>query len=72
MYPLQNEIMNWGEPSEFGTTNNDQGLEKLAESLRWSDGRSSPMTFDMDVMAGTPYRLQMGFNEKCCVSPTPP
>jgi hypothetical protein len=80
----QNEIMNWGEPSEFGTTNNDQGLEKLAESIRWSRGSydkteyykteycAAPVTFDMDVVAGTMYRLQMGFHEKCCVSPTPP
>jgi hypothetical protein len=68
----QYEIMNWEAPSEFGTTNNDQGLEKLTESLRFSWGASSPVTFDMDVVAGTLYRLQMGFNEKCCVSPTPP
>ena len=63
-----NEIPVWGDRSslaEYGDTPNDNNLEFLMRSIRWSDAPTS-MDVNLQVQAGTPYRLQLLFDEQCC------
>jgi hypothetical protein len=58
----------WATP-EYGDTENDDNLEYLMSSIRWSDYNNPEIpTVDilMDVQAGQQYKLQMLFTESCC------
>jgi hypothetical protein len=60
-----NEILDWHPAGEYGDTENDDNLEIVMESIRWSP-YPEPVTVDLDVEPGTPYRLQLLFAESCC------
>ena len=61
----QNEILEWGEPLDFGGSAGDDALELLMHSIRWSS-HPAPLTVTMEVTPGVEYRLQLLFHEQCC------
>ena len=57
-----NEILNWQGPA-YGATANDDAMELITQSIRWS---SNPTTLNVDLANLTPgrqYKLQMFFYE---------
>lgn len=61
----QNEIANWHVPN-YGDTANDDNLEFVMQSIRWS---AAPATVNVDLSgltAGKAYKLQLLFAEQCC------
>lgn len=62
-----NEIPNWHAPS-YGDTVNDDSLEFVMQSIRWS---AAPSTLDVDLTGltvGKVYKLQLLFAEQCCAN----
>lgn len=58
----QNEILNWQNPA-FGATANDDNLEIVMQSIRWS---GNPVTVDValnSLTVGQSYKLQLLFYE---------
>jgi hypothetical protein len=59
----QNHIASWGGRNDFG---DDDGLEDVLQSIRWS-GYPSSVVMNMEgLTVGSQYKLQMLFTEKCC------
>ena len=57
-----NEILNWQSPA-YGATTNDDNLELIMQSIRWS---SNPTTVNVDLAnltVGNRYKLQLLFHE---------
>ena len=60
-----NEIGNWHAPN-YGSTANDDNLEFVMQSIRWSPA-PAPLTVDVaGLTAGKAYKLQLLFAEQCC------
>ena len=55
----------WYSRPGFGSSPNDDGLELLMHSIRYSYP-PTPVTVTMEVEQGTYYRLQLLFYEQCC------
>ena len=55
----------WVAAPAYGNSPADDGLETVMHSMRWSDYTPPRSTIDitMDVIAGTPYHLQLLFSE---------
>ena len=61
----QNEIGAWNNPN-YGDTQNDDNLEFVMQSIRWSAAPNVP-TIDLDGLTkGKVYKLQLLFAEQCC------
>ena len=61
----QNEIPNWNAPN-YGATANDDNLEFVMQSIRWSAAPNVP-TVDLDgLIKGKVYKVQLLFAEGCC------
>ncbi|MBI1841561.1 MAG: hypothetical protein HYR88_12010, partial [Verrucomicrobia bacterium] len=60
-----NEIANWF-PASFGDTDNDNNLEKVMISMRWSAAPDKPKIELSNLTPGASYRLQLLFGEECC------
>lgn len=60
-----NEIASWF-PAEYGDTDNDNNLEKVMRSMRWSAAPSKPKVELANLIPGASYRLQLLFGEECC------
>ena len=65
-----NEIRDgsWAQPI-YGTSDSDLALEDVMSTILWAntgDGGGDPLDIEMDVQAGTSYKLQMMFTESCC------
>ncbi|MBL9139552.1 MAG: cadherin-like beta sandwich domain-containing protein [Verrucomicrobiales bacterium] len=64
-----NEVANWSTP-EYGPSSDDQVLEKVMQSIRWSSAPDgTPPSVDMSLTgltAGNSYKLQLLFTEACC------
>ena len=59
-----NEAIPWTYVGEYGDTTNDNNLEVVMQSIRWSDSRTQPpLGVDLAVEEGMPYRLQLLFAE---------
>merc|ERR1711881_586372 len=59
----QNHIGSWGGRNDFG---DDEGLEDVLQSIRWS-GYPNSVTMELTGLTiGTEYKLRMLFTEKCC------
>eukprot|EP01052_Picozoa_sp_SAG31_P007097 SAG31_NODE_334_length_17513_cov_10.799989_5_plen_1508_part_00 len=59
----QSHIGSWGGRNDFG---DDDGLEDVLQSIRWS-GYPNSVTMELTGLeVGTEYKLQMLFTEKCC------
>ena len=62
----ENEILSWGSPVELGASHDDNNLELLLSSIRWS---GLPNTVDVALAGLEPsveYKLQLLFWEQCC------
>ncbi|MCA9200448.1 MAG: hypothetical protein KDA87_23070, partial [Planctomycetales bacterium] len=59
-----NEIIDWHLDGEYGDTQNDDELEGVMESIRWNVPPG--LDIELDVEAGTQYKLQLLFAESCC------
>ncbi len=60
-----NEILSWTDP-DYGSTSNDDNLEVVVQSIRWS---AFPTDVNVDLanlLPGRKYRLQLLFAEQCC------
>lgn len=65
----ENSIDNWYTPN-FGTSANDDNLELVMDSIRWSDA-APPGTEEVNIrldnlLVGQWYKLQLLFQEGCC------
>ena len=60
----QNTIPNWHAP-EYGDTANDNVVEKVMQSIRWSAAPARPK-IELTVVPGTTYKLQLLVAEQCC------
>jgi hypothetical protein len=61
----QNEVPGWHAPN-YGDTANDDNLEFVMQSIRWS---AAPATVNVDLSDLTPgkaYKVQLLFAEQCC------
>ena len=63
----QYSIAAWNDRPNFGSSSNDDALELLMHSIRWS-GSPTPVTVTMEVEQGAFYRLQLLFYESGCSS----
>lgn len=61
----QNEILNWSAPS-YGATANDDNLEVVMQSIRWSANPNTVNISLANLVAGDVYQLQLLFTEACC------
>ena len=61
----QNEILNWSAP-DFGATTNDDNLELVMQSIRWSSFANQVTVALASLQPGQAYRLQLLFGEQCC------
>ena len=63
------EIPNWATP-DFGSSANDDLLEGVMQSIRWSDAVNVDQpTVDVDLdglVVGKRYKLQLLYTESCC------
>jgi len=57
-----NRNLVWGGASDLGSSADNNSLENVMSSIIWSDGLN-PGNFDLNVNAGTDYRLQLLFSE---------
>tara|TARA_B100001245_G_C22894301_1_gene431406 strand:- start:1176 stop:1952 length:777 start_codon:yes stop_codon:yes gene_type:complete len=65
------EYDNWRDKNEYGNSTNDNNLETVMHSIRWSRATEE---FDNDILTmnlenlivGNEYSLQLLFAEKCC------
>lgn len=66
-----NEIAAWHAPT-YGTTDNDNALEKVMQSIRWSNAASADqpsVNVDLsNLTIGRRYKLQLLFAEQCCAN----
>lgn len=66
----ENEILNWAPTANYGDTPNDNALETVMNSIRWSSRNSAPLDaviIDLDnLINGADYKLQLLFAERCC------
>jgi len=66
-----NEIGSWDQVN-FGDTQNDDNLETVYHSIRWTDAANGdPVTLDVSLDGLTPggqYKLQLLFGEQCCAN----
>jgi hypothetical protein len=55
--------------ANYGDTTNDNNLEFLMNSIRWSDSVGAPpaVTIRLRVETGIEYKLQLLFGEDCCI-----
>lgn len=60
----QNDIPNWHAP-EYGDTPDDDVLEFVMQSIRWS-AAPAKVRVELAVVAGATYKLQLLFAEQCC------
>ncbi|PAY21344.1 hypothetical protein CKO51_01835 [Rhodopirellula sp. SM50] len=61
-YSATNEILNWQTP-DYGTTTDDNNLESIMQSIRWSS-TPEPLTVDLaNLVPGQRYKLQLLFHE---------
>lgn len=60
-----NEIPAWF-AAEYGDSDNDNNLEKVMKSMRWSAAPSKPKVELANLIPGASYRLQLLFGEECC------
>ena len=59
-------ILNW-HAADYGNTADDNALESVMRSIRWSPRGTDVVTFDLaDLTIGDSYSLQMLFAESCC------
>ena len=61
-------LLDWASP-DYGDTDNDDALEEIMQSIRWSnvpDQNPETVNIEMDVTQGQSYKLQMLFTESCC------
>lgn len=60
----------WEQAPALGDSPNDDGLELVLHSIRWSNGGGGPRhTVDVelaDIVQGANYKLQLLFQERCC------
>jgi hypothetical protein len=61
----QNEILNWHGPN-YGATTNDNNLELVMQSIRWSAAPAEILVNLPGLLAGEDYKLQLLFAESCC------
>lgn len=62
----QNEIVNWGSANNYGASTNDDALEFLMQSIRWSNRGAIFNIALSNLTIGDSYSLQLLFSEKCC------
>ena len=60
-----NQILNWTAP-DFGATANDDNLEVVMQSIRWSNFPNTVSVDLANLQPGARYRLQLLFGEQCC------
>jgi hypothetical protein len=62
-----NEILTWGAPKNYGVSANDNALEYIMQSIRWSYSGTDVLTVALDnLIIGNNYSLQLLFAESCC------
>jgi len=62
----QNQIANW-HGANYGNTANDNALENVMRSIRWSGAGTDVVTVALDNLTiGNTYSLQLLFAESCC------
>ena len=61
-----NEIINWITPN-FGATTNDNNLEYVMQSIRWTNDVNFPVEIHLDVVVGQTYQLQLMFADAAAV-----
>ncbi|MER2494347.1 PEP-CTERM sorting domain-containing protein [Catenovulum sediminis] len=62
----QNAILNW-HSANYGSSSNDNALEYIMQSIRWSVAGTDVVTLDLaDLTVGGDYSLQLLFAESCC------
>jgi hypothetical protein len=63
-------IGGWGGRPDFGNSPDDEGLETVVHSIRWSQGSGGGFqTVDVvldNLVPNMDYKLQLLFQEKCC------
>jgi len=62
-----NEIAAWHLP-EYGDTDNDNNLEYVMQSMRWSPAPAVPSIELSGLTPGKIYKLQLLFAEQCCAN----
>ncbi len=65
----QNHIVEWNPKTEFGDTDDDNALETVLWSIRWSNRNDEPtgLTYELaNVNPNGNFKLQILFAEKCC------
>jgi len=63
----QNNILNW-HGTNYGSTDNDNALEYVMQSIRWSGRGTDVVTVALDnLTVGDDYSLQLLFAESCCI-----
>jgi hypothetical protein len=60
-----NEAANWFAP-DFGSTESDDNLEFVMQSMRWSPAPAKPSVDLTGLVPGQAYKLQLLFAESCC------
>lgn len=63
-----NHIPLWNPPIDFGATSDDDALESMLNSIRWTAVSNDPPSVDADftVESGARYEVTLLFAEKCC------
>lgn len=61
----QNHIPNW-HTANYGDSPDDNGLETVVQSIRWSAAPEDPMVTLANLIPGQRYALQLLFAESCC------
>lgn len=64
-----NQIADWNTAAAYGDTANDDVLEFVIRSIRWSDAASAVPTVTVQLTGlevGARYKLQLLFGEGCC------
>jgi VCBS repeat-containing protein len=54
-----NEVSPWPNTPDYGTSPDDTALEEVMSDIRWANGPSQTLNANLDVTAGTNYRLQL-------------
>ena len=62
----QHEILSW-HAANYGASADDDALESVMRSIRWSQSGTDVMTIDLaNLIVGNDYSFQMLFAESCC------
>ena len=66
-FVAQNEVLDWAPPVNFGDTADDDALEQIINSIRWSavDDEPTGLVYDFEAPTGN-YKVTLIFGEKCC------